>query len=205
MPGYSVDNLAPGAPLGLAALGVETDVELTWSASGEDDEDLAAYNVYRDDAPGFVPDETTFVDAVTDTFYTDLSPGGGVWYYLVAAEDVHGNEGSPSNEASAETWTGVDGTAFPDVFALLGNRPNPFNPSTEIRFDLPSTVDVQLTIYAADGRRVALLRDRPMGPGRHAVTWNGRDDSGAPLTSGVYFARLEAGEETAVHKMVLLK
>jgi len=121
--GYSVDNLAPGAPLALAANAAQADVDLMWSASGHDDEDLDLYNVYRSDVGGFTPGAGTFVGTAHDTLYTDVEPGGGTWYYLVTAQDVHGNVGDASNEASAETWTGV-GTV-PDRFALTGCYPNP--------------------------------------------------------------------------------
>ncbi len=96
--------------------------------------------------------------------------------------------------------------------AALGNGaprlvsfPNPFNASTSIAFDLPMTADVRLSVYSSGGRLVSTLRDGVMSPGPHDVRWDGRDATGSELPSGVYFVRLEVGEELAVHKMVLLK
>jgi hypothetical protein len=202
--GYSVDNLAPGAPLALAAQGVQTDVELVWSAGDYHDEDLAVYNVYRSATAGFTPSEVTFVGMATDTVYTDAEPGGGTWYYLVTAEDVHGNEGDPSNEASANAWVGID-DVMPTVLAIRGNAPNPFNPVTTIAYDLPESGHVRLDVYTADGSLVATVEDGFREAGRRQAVWNGTNPAGSEMPSGVYFARLAAGDETAVHRMVLLK
>ena len=205
MSGYSIDNLAPGAPLALMAEGDDVDVELVWSPSGYRDEDLGAYNVYRSDAQGFVADETTFVGAATDTVFTDVDPGAATWYYLVAGEDVHGNEGLPSNEASVTLGTGVAEPVAPQRFALLGNFPNPFNPTTRITFDLPEAASVELGIYTASGRRVATLIDGVVEAGRRNVTWDGQDDRGMGVPSGIYFVRVTREGETLSHKIVLLK
>ncbi len=203
--GYSVDNLAPGAPLALGAEVDAPDIELTWSPSGYHDEDLSEYSVYRSEVSGFIPDETTLVGTATDTVFTDQDPGTATWHYVVSATDVHGNEGEVSNEASATLGTGVEDPVIPAVFALRGNHPNPFNPSTRIAFDLPEAVSVRLDVYSAAGRLVTTLADRVFEAGRHHVTWDGRDASPHALSSGVYLVRLTAGADVATHAMVLLK
>ena len=203
--GYSVDNLAPGAPLALAAAPEQADVELTWSGSGHDDEDLDFYNIYRSDVSGFTPGAGTFIGTAADTLYTDVEPGGGTWYYLVAAEDVHGNEGDASNEASAETWTGVE-EPIPIVYALRGNSPNPFNPVTSIHYDVPAPGGrVGLRIYDVNGRLTRELVDEFQGPGRMRVVWRGIDDAGEPVSSGVYFCRMTAAGYEKTIKLTLLK
>ena len=88
----------------------------------------------------------------------------------------------------------------PSEYVLEGNHPNPFNPSTEIRFDLPEPSAVRLVVYDVTGREVARLVDQPMGAGTHAVTW---DASGLP--SGTYLYRLTAGAFTETKAMTLLK
>jgi len=202
--GYSVDNLAPGAPIALAAAPEQTDVELTWSPSGHDDDDLDFYNIYRSDVSGFAPGSGTFVGTAADTLYADLEPGGGTWYYLVTAEDVHGNEGDSSNEASAETWTGV--VELPTSFALRGCRPNPFNPVTVIAFDVPeSGGKVTLEIFDVRGRLVRTLVTGADGPGRKESVWRGVDENGAPVSSGIYFCRMTAGDYEKTLKLTLLK
>ena len=202
---YSLDNLAPGAPLTLLAEAPSIDVELTWSPSGYHDEDLSVYNVYRGAVSGFTPDETTLIGTAADTLYTDAASGASTWYYRVSAVDVHDNEGDPSNEASVSTTGVADDPSIPGAFALRGNFPNPFNPTTRITFDLPDAAEVRLDIYSASGRRMATLVEGVMVPGRHDVLWRGLGAGGRTVPSGVYFARLEAGGETANHKMILLK
>ena len=93
----------------------------------------------------------------------------------------------------------------PVVTALEGAAPNPFNPATTIRFGLASSAMVRLTVYDLAGRRVATLLDEPREAGRHGATWDGRDDKGRLLASGVYFCRLDAGGHSETKCMVLMK
>jgi hypothetical protein len=203
--GHSVDNLAPGAPLALLAGVVNPDVELLWSPSGYHDEDLGHYNVHRSEVSGFVPDGTTFIGAVTDTAFTDSDPGPTTWYYRVVAEDIHGNEGDPSNEAVATLGTGIDDAEIPAVFALRGSFPNPLNPTTRVVFDLPTPAHVTIDVYSIGGRHVATLVDGPMGAGQQAVQWDGTDDEGADVPGGVYLYKVEAGSEQARGKIVVVR
>ncbi|MEE9554048.1 MAG: right-handed parallel beta-helix repeat-containing protein [candidate division Zixibacteria bacterium] len=89
---------------------------------------------------------------------------------------------------------------LPNRFSLLQNFPNPFNPSTTIRYSLPSQSDVRIEIYNILGQRVATLFDCDKQAGYHTITWHADD-----YPSGLYFARLEAGNLTENIKMVLLK
>jgi hypothetical protein len=90
---------------------------------------------------------------------------------------------------------------------LLAARPNPFNPATAVRFEVAAEYSgkVGLTLYDVTGRRVRTLVDRPVGPGRHSVRWDGRDDAGRACASGVYFVRLIAGADHDEAKVALLK
>jgi hypothetical protein len=90
--------------------------------------------------------------------------------------------------------------------ALRPNAPNPFGPSTVIRYELPVEASVHLTIHSAGGRVVRTLVDNESrGAGPHAVRWDGRDDSGRKVAAGGYFYRLDAGGETLTAKMIMLK
>jgi len=89
--------------------------------------------------------------------------------------------------------------------ALANPNPNPFNPSTTIAFELPRRGHVVLAIHDVRGRRVCTLVDSERSPGRHVVTWDGRDARRAALPSGLYTARLQAAGETQVRKLVLVK
>jgi hypothetical protein len=115
-------------------------------------------------------------------------------------------------KVKARGGTGVAGEthqgALPTAFAVHGNYPNPFNPWTVIRYDLAAgtgPLDVRVTVYDLAGRAVATLVDGPQLPGRHSVAWQGRSDGGMPVPSGVYFYRVEAGNQATTRKMVLVK
>ncbi len=203
--GYSIDNWAPGPPDSLTAAVVGLDVALTWSPSGYRDEDLSHYDIHRSDLSGFTPDASTLIGSPSDTAFVDVDPGEGIWHYRAVAEDVHGNESEPSAEAWIALGTGVDDTELSSVLTIRGNSPNPFNPATSIAYDLPESGRVRLDVFSAAGDLVVTIEDGFREAGRHEVVWKGADAAGRALPSGVYFARLEAGKETAVHKMVLLK
>lgn len=103
--------------------------------------------------------------------------------------------------------TAVAAAASAPLRFMLGqNAPNPFNPATEIGFDLGAPAIVTLEILDAQGRRVTTLIDhesRAAGP--HTAAWRGRDERGEPVSSGVYFYRLDAGGEAATRKMLLVR
>jgi hypothetical protein len=93
----------------------------------------------------------------------------------------------------------------PHAFVLHDNRPNPFNPTTSIAYDVPRAEHVRLSIYDVRGREVARLVDAVQPAGRHTATWDGRTAAHEPAASGVYFYRIVAGDFARTKKMVLLK
>ena len=100
----------------------------------------------------------------------------------------------------------VPGDEVPERAFSSYNFPNPFNPTTTIRYAIPAPGGrVSLSIYDLSGRRVKTLINTDVAPGTYTATWRGLDDSGRQLGSGVYFYRLEAGGRTLTKKMVLLK
>ncbi len=100
---------------------------------------------------------------------------------------------------------GVASGSAPDAYALMGCRPNPFNPMTTISYQVPVTVPVRLRLYDVAGRLVVTLVDDVVDAGRHAVRWDGRTQAGAALGSGVYFVRLEAPGFTEVREVTLVR
>jgi len=103
----------------------------------------------------------------------------------------------------------ADGSQQPVKFSLEQNYPNPFNPTTTIRYSIPSALSgpqfVTLTIYDILGRRVRTLLAGVKAAGVYEIQWDGKDDAGRVLPSGLYFLRLCAGGEAAVRSMMLLK
>ncbi len=102
--------------------------------------------------------------------------------------------------------TGVSEVPVPAAFSLEPNYPNPFNPRTTLSFQLQRDVRVSLDIYNARGQRVRTLLTNIMKPaGRHQIVWDGRDDRGRKLASGVYVYRLRVGKATQARRMLLLR
>lgn len=95
--------------------------------------------------------------------------------------------------------------SLPREFALHQNYPNPFNPNTTIRFELPKAGKVYLVVYDILGREVTRLKQEQLGAGYHQVLWDGRDQAGRDLSSGIYFAKLVTPEYSKTMKMLLLK
>jgi len=96
---------------------------------------------------------------------------------------------------------------LPRAFSLAQNEPNPFNPSTTISYTVPenTSVRVRLEVFNLRGMLVHKLVDAGRGPGVYNVMWDGTDEKGAKVSSGVYFYRLRAGDFVKVRKMVLIK
>jgi len=94
---------------------------------------------------------------------------------------------------------------LPDKFQLLQNYPNPFNPRTTIRFQLPKAAATRISIYNMLGQEVKRIVDRQMQPGYHEVLWDGRNEAGMQVGSGVYYYRIEAEEFRDTKKMAMLR
>ncbi len=106
---------------------------------------------------------------------------------------------------AARIELGVANNLLPRTYELSQNYPNPFNPTTTIEFALPSASPVRLEVINVLGQTVTTLVDSDMEAGYHSVEWDGTDGSGSSVASGVYFYRINAGDFTRSHKMLLLK
>ncbi|RPI01131.1 MAG: T9SS C-terminal target domain-containing protein, partial [Calditrichaeota bacterium] len=93
----------------------------------------------------------------------------------------------------------------PDEYALYGNYPNPFNPTTLIHFAIPEDQRVTLRIYNSLGQLIKVLHDADMNAGEHAIQWDALNQDGQPVPSGVYMLHLQAKDFTASHRMMLIK
>jgi len=104
------------------------------------------------------------------------------------------------------TWVAYEtqGTR-PEEFQLYQNYPNPFNPSTAIRFDLARPEKIDLALYNLAGQKVATLAQGHREAGAHTLRWDGRDENGRELASGVYLYRLQAGSQVETRKLLLLR
>jgi len=130
--------------------------------------------------------------------------------YQMAVEPVMNNDKSGgvlvlgAGGAEPEPAIRQDETPAP-VLASLDAMPNPFNPQTEIRFSLPASGDVTLSIFDVRGRAVRTLVSGSLAAGEHSVIWNGRDASGRVQASGVYLALLDAGAIRLTQRLTLVQ
>lgn len=145
--------------------------------------------------------------------FTNLQPGS----YEVSAFTPYG-EGALENPIEitfnnynnadiviALTSTDDNTGLLPEKAALSQNYPNPFNAHTTISFNLQSTGNVELSIYNIAGQKIATLQNGQLNAGKYDIVWNGRNDSGAEVASGIYFYRLSAGNLTETRSMTFLK
>ncbi|MCI0693191.1 T9SS type A sorting domain-containing protein [candidate division KSB1 bacterium] len=104
-----------------------------------------------------------------------------------------------------EIETAEENAGIPENFALFQNYPNPFNPETEIRFQLPQASHVVLKIFNTLGEEIRTLADEQREAGYHRVRWNGKDENGNAVASGVYLYQLRTGSYSEVRKMSLIR
>lgn len=201
--GESVDNLIPTAPTSLAGNQIGPDVELTWDESP--DSDFNYFSIRRGDQPGFDPNIGTEVGTTTGTLFVDQNVPGGNWFYRVVAFDFNGNEGEFSDEISVPMGLDPLNSTLPKEFALHQNYPNPFNPETWISFDLPKAVDVSITIYNTLGQKVRTLVSEASPAGTYRVLWDGSNDNGIRVASGIYIYTIKAGTFVQSRKMTFMK
>ena len=102
-------------------------------------------------------------------------------------------------------YMGLDGNNLPDEFALYENYPNPFNPVTNINYDISEATDVTLEVYNLMGHRVRTLVSRHHEPGRYKAVWDATNDFGASVASGMYIYRIHAKDFVSVKKLLLMK
>jgi len=121
-------------------------------------------------------------------------------------DDRSGNSDIYALRIDANGSTGVTASDAPAVpIELQQNYPNPFNPTTTVAYSVPERCNVALKIYDVSGKCVARLVDKEQEKGSYTVAWNGKDETGNSMASGIYLYRLSAGNQTIAKKMVLLR
>jgi hypothetical protein len=154
--------------------------------------------------------DTSIVTATIDADSAlDLGYGedrSGVVTIVVRATDSGNLSAEDTLVVTVESRpTMVPDPTIPERYALHQNAPNPFNPTTVIRFDMVDAGPVKLSVFDVSGRLVRTLVNQRMPAARHQVLWDGRDSRGMSVASGVYFYRLETPSFRATKKMIMLK
>jgi hypothetical protein len=189
---------------------------ISWNTNTESD--LAGYTVYYGDQSRLYSQSVNVgLDTevmITDSVYFEY---GKIYYFAVTAFDSSMNESAFSEEVSvllANQFGGFDPlpaldeedlARFRTEYLLYQNHPNPFNPETKTRFHLPEANHVVLRIYDILGKEIRTLADGIYEAGYHSLNWDGRDNHGNPLSSGIYLYQLQAGTFSEVKKMSLLR
>ena len=120
-------------------------------------------------------------------------------------DDVPSSNGPWSLVIDAGWMLSTDEDLLPQEFALHNNYPNPFNPITNIRYDIPEVSDVRIDIYNINGQKVRTLVSREHQPGRYKIQWNATNEFGSPVASGMYIYKIHAKDFTSVKKLLLMK
>jgi hypothetical protein len=213
-------NTPPTAPTNLIAQMTDSTLVLGWDAAKDTETPAAGltYNLRVGTTPGGGEICAAMADAGTGLrrvaalgnvnhnlswAITLPDPPSPVYYWSVQAIDA---SFAGSAFAEEQILGGRSGAppleALPTIYALHAAAPNPFRAGTTIRFDLPQAGQTRLEIFNVAGRRVRVLENGKMNPGRYAPVWDGRDEAGRAVSPGVYFVRLEAGHFHATQKVV---
>lgn len=194
----SVDDLPPAAPQ-LILSDTESSRILAWISDTVSD--VRETCLYRGMTPGF---EALMPVACSGALPYYIETDLNRYYYRARTSDIHGNLGEWSQELVGRWPTGVPGET-PARLRLYPCSPNPFNPRTTIRYDLPEAGAVKLAVFDLAGRLVETLVDEIRQPGSFATVWDGCDSTGKQVSSGTYLARLDFGGKVEVVRMGLVR
>lgn len=209
---YTVQVLTPPAsPIGVFAAPTEegTGIVLTWGPSPDDTEDgpITGYRISRGERPRIT--EATWLDSTASgviQYVDEKVPSRVSLYYWVQAVD---NQGISSDPVGTEDpITGVELASSeprPARYALDQNVPNPFNGETAIAYQLAESGPVTLAIYTVTGQHVRTLVDEDQEAGPHRVHWNGLNNAGQPVASGVYVSHLSARTFSTARTMIVVR
>jgi len=191
------------------------DFPFIWTAVNDEDNDPVIYVVSATDETGAVHDTAMAVAGWFPTIGELAAPlledsvSVMIYSWNVYASDPWDSTASSNGPRSltidVSGLLALDGIGLPEVFALHNNYPNPFNPVTNITYDIPEVAQVTLEIYNVSGQKVRTLAQGQHEPGRYRIQWNATNDYGNPLSSGMYIYRIRAGDFVSVKKLILMK
>jgi hypothetical protein len=192
---YTYQDLPPKTPDSLHGIYSQDTIRLWWTYNTEGD--FNRYLLYRDTVGGFAPSTLNLIAQPESSVYIDLDVSNlHDYYYRIAAVDNQDNVSGYSPELIVITsgiWN-QSGPELPQLTAISRNYPNPFNNSTMIVYRVanlgPMPAQIKIDIYDAVGRKVRTLVNERKEAGEHRINWDGRDDLGGQLSSGVYFAKI---------------
>ncbi len=198
----------PLPPANLSAVYEPGAVELSWQPPPGG---WTGFFVYRRIANSPEPFTRITFESVKETSFRDSTVAPDTAYSYVVRTFRSGQpslESRGSDTLKVDTVTDIEPNgdgSMPDQFMLHPAYPNPFNPETSIRYDLPRFADVKVELFNILGQRVRVLVEEKQPAGRYTVKWNGQKDNGAVASSGIYLVRLIAGDFSQIQKIALIK
>ncbi|RLC56370.1 MAG: hypothetical protein DRH89_05825 [Candidatus Cloacimonadota bacterium] len=175
--------------------------DLTWDEPEFCSATLINYNIYVNDEVYETVDanvmELTIINAPINANSESI-------FYITALYENPIGESGPSNSVTCVAMVSIQENVIP--ISNLSNYPNPFNPTTTISFETTNLQELsQIEIYNMKGQKIKTLVNEVLMAGNHSVIWNGNNDLGEPVSSGIYFYKFEAGDFNQTRKMLLLK
>ena len=135
----------------------------------------------------------------------ELGDPSGTWTTGQPGPGIFSAVSNPGDFDSRPPTTDLITEEIPDSYRLMNNYPNPFNPTTKIVFEIPQNENVSLKIYNLNGELIRTIADKNLSSGHFEMEWNGENDLGNSVTSGIYIYRLIAGKFDRSAKMILLR
>jgi len=208
----SVDQPLPVQLVSFAATAGDRRVILNWTTGSEIDNQ--AFLLQKStDAVNFAPLAEIKGQGTTsessEYSFEDLDVINGLtYYYRLGQQDINGTV-TWFSTVNATPGLDQETARAADRFELQGCYPNPFNPGTAVRFNIPDAVNesqnISLTVYNTLGQKIASLQNGNMSPGLYTLNWNGCDDNGTPQPAGIYFFRLHTGNQDSFTRATLLR
>ena len=182
-------------------VGVNDFVTLDGSASTDSDGTISSYLWSQ------ISGQAVTLSAVNEAITTFTAPTQEdiLVFELLVFDEFGGTSSDTTSILIQNTTASTDGKLFPDEVRLIGNYPNPFNPKTEIVFEVIKRLKVGVSIYNVYGQEVWRKNLGKLEKGFHRALWNGKDIQGEPVVSGVYFYRVYYGDKSLISKMSLVK
>ncbi|UCE06965.1 MAG: T9SS type A sorting domain-containing protein, partial [bacterium] len=173
-------------------------IDLFWTTSYE--KDCAGFNIYRSESQddNFIKINDQLISGQKNYSFHDITPQAGTTYYY-RLEDVSLNGNKKFHYTIAIT------APKPDKYSLSQNYPNPFNSKTSFKFEIPINTHVKIEVCNILGRKVKTLVDEEKEVGFYTVYWDGIDDQGEGVVSGIYFYSLETSKKKLTRKMIVVR
>lgn len=205
MPGAGPNQPIVGGPTNNVLIGTNAPM-ISWVVSGQTSG--ITYELVLSEDPTFTT--STVIENITSkrASIPNLNKGSQ-YFWKVRSKDALGNysyySGKGNFRIASVTDVKPEVTTIPDEYSLSQNYPNPFNPSTSIKYALPVEGMVSVKVFNMLGQEVKTLVSEVKNAGTYNLTWNGTDNSGSSIASGVYIVRIQANDFVMSRKMVLLK